>query len=71
MIHFIPLIHIHTIMINKAAIYPLYLIFRDAFKKSAKFRTFVLKGWSGSFQEPNFFMPLIWDILGKREGVKT
>ena len=34
---------------------------RDAFKKGGK----------GLFQKPNFFITLVWDILGRREGVKT
>ena len=31
-------------------------------KKIEKFGDFVLKGGRGSFQKPNFYMPLIWDI---------
>ena len=30
---------------------------------------FVLKGWRRSFLKPIFFIPLIWDILGRKEGV--
>ena len=36
--------------------------FRDAFKKIEKFGDFVLKGGMGSFQKPNFYIPLIWDF---------
>ena len=38
-------------------------------KKIEKFGGFILKG--GSFQVPNFIIPLIWDILVRREGVKN
>jgi len=39
---------------------------RDAFKKKKKCKN------RGSFHiKPNFYMPPIWDIFGRREGVKT
>ena len=45
---------------------------RDAIKKKIEnFGGNVLKGGRGSFQKPNFIIPLIWDILGWREGVKS
>ena len=40
-------------------------------KKIEKFGGFILKGGRGSFPKPNFIIPLIWDILGRREGVKS
>ena len=39
------------------------LMLRDAFKKKiVKFGDFVLKGGRGSFQKPNFYIPLNWDF---------
>ena len=36
---------------------------RDAFKKKiVKFGDFVVKGGRGSFQKPNFYIPLNWDF---------
>ena len=47
-------------------------LFRDAIKKKIEnFGGFILKGGRGSPQKPNFCIPLIWDILVRREGVKT
>ena len=40
-------------------------------KKIENFGGNVLKGGRGSFQKPNFIIPLIWEILGRREGVKS
>ena len=40
-------------------------------KKIENFGGFILKGGRGSPQKPNFCIPLIWDILVRREGVKT
>ena len=45
---------------------------RDAVKnKIEKFGGFILIGGRGSFQKPNFYIPLIWDFSVRREGVKT
>ena len=39
-------------------------------KEIEKFGGFILKGGRGSPQKPNFCIPLIWDILVRREGSK-
>ena len=48
-----------------------HIIIRDAVKKREKIGFFFPKRREGLLQKPNFIIPLIWDILVRKDGVKS